>query len=90
MDRLDPIWQSRYYSYKTKAVICKALVLTVLLYGAESWPLTEAKTKKLEVFHTKALRRALDIRRRGLHLISNDELFQRADTESIAVTLRLL
>ncbi|CAF0987987.1 unnamed protein product [Adineta ricciae] len=44
-----------------KMRIYKSLVLSVLLYGAESWTLLQSDLKKLEVFQMRCLRRILSI-----------------------------
>ena len=37
------------------------MVLSILLYGSESWTLTSETTKRLEAFETKCFRRLLGI-----------------------------
>ena len=46
---------------KTKLRIFKTNVLSSLLYGAESWKITETVLKKLEVFQRRCLRSILRI-----------------------------
>ena len=48
-------------SKKTKISIFKSNVLSVLLYAAESWKVTEGIYHMLEVFQNKCLRRSLHI-----------------------------
>ena len=64
------------------------MVLSILLYGCESWALTAVQLERLEVFHRSCLRQILGLRRRD-H-VSNDELYRRCgkkvvldDTEEI-------
>jgi hypothetical protein len=51
------------------------MVLSVLLYGCESWALTAAQLLRLEVFHRGCLRQILGVRR--LDGLSNDELYEK-------------
>jgi hypothetical protein len=40
-----------------------SLVLSVLLYGAECWPIMHSQLQRLEIFHHRCLRRILRVRR---------------------------
>jgi len=44
-----------------KIRLYESLVLAILPYCAETWPITEANRKRLEGFHHKCLRRILNI-----------------------------
>ena len=46
-NRLIEIWSARNMSRKTKATLFKTLVLSVLLYGCETWQMTKGKEKKV-------------------------------------------
>ena len=46
----------------TKIKVYKAVVLTSLLYGCESWTLYRKHTKQLERFHTRSLRAIMGIK----------------------------
>ena len=61
-NRLNKIWSARGISRKTKATFFKTLVLSVLLYGCETWKLTKREEKKLDTFQTNCLRRMFCIR----------------------------
>ena len=58
---LRSIWRSSKISNHTNVRIFKSNVLGVLLYGAESWKVTNAITTRLDVFQTRCLRRILRI-----------------------------
>ena len=58
---LKSIWKNSSISLKTKVGIFKSNVLSVLLYGAESWKVTKSVCKKIEVFQNKCLSRILGI-----------------------------
>ncbi len=60
-------------------------MLSVLLYGAESWPITPSQLQ-LEVFHRRCLRSILGVRRRDG--ISTEELLRRTQLCNIGTTIR--
>jgi len=62
MKKLANIWKTNNISRKTKATLFKSLVLSVLLYGCETWKLTKGEEHRLDVFQTKCLRRIFKIR----------------------------
>ena len=74
---LRPIWRSTKYSRKTKLKIFKSNVMSVLLYGAECWRITQCDLNKLEVFQNRCLRQIHNIfwpttiSNINLHKISN-------------------
>ena len=71
---------------RTKLMLYKAVVLSVLLYGAaESWALTESQVHRLSVFHTTCLRRIMRVSR--LDMVSNEELCSRAGMPCMAELL---
>ena len=61
MARLDNIWKSRDISFQTKVKLYKSLVLSILLYGCESWTLAAETTRRLQAFESKSYRRLLGI-----------------------------
>jgi len=50
---LQRIWKCSYLSTNTKVHLYQALVMSVLLYGAETWTLLAAYIGTLEAFHMK-------------------------------------
>ena len=56
-----PVFQDNNLSLKTKRMVYRAVVMGVLLYGAEAWVNKRAVTRKLEAFNNKCLRRILGI-----------------------------
>ena len=56
-----PVFQDSNLSLKTKRMVYRAVVMGVLLYGAEAWVNKRAVTRKLEAFNNKCLRRILGI-----------------------------
>jgi hypothetical protein len=49
------VWKNRHLSIRTKVRIYEACVLSVLLYGAESWAMYRPQESKLSAFHTRNL-----------------------------------
>lgn len=84
--RLQTIWRSRAIGRKTKIRLYRTLVLTILLYGAESWPVTQSQVDRLEAFHQRQLRRILRVR--FWQHVSCEEVLARASTPSMADILR--
>jgi hypothetical protein len=61
MTRLHKIWRSSDITFGTKIKLFRALVLSTLLYGCESWTLTADLERRIEAFELKAYRRLLKI-----------------------------
>jgi len=61
-----PLWRQQSILSATKMRIYNAAVLSVLLYGAETWQLTGTFSSRLEGFDRRALRSILGIHWRDL------------------------
>ena len=59
---LNKIWRARGISRKTKVTFFKTVVLSVFLYGCETWKLTKGEEKKLDTSQTKCLKKMFRIR----------------------------
>ena len=67
-------------STTTKCMVYQAVVLGVLLYAVETWPVKQREVRILETFHHRCLRTLLGISR-ALQIfqhISNEEVRSRA------------
>ncbi|CAH1266510.1 Hypp3401 [Branchiostoma lanceolatum] len=84
--QLKPIWRARNISVRTKLRILEANVKSVLLYGCETWGLTQLNIKKLQTFINSRLRFILGIW--WPKKISNVELLDRTGQEPVEVTIR--
>ena len=84
--RLGKIWQATDIGRKTKVSLFKSLVLSVLLYGCETWKLTKGEEKKLDVFQTKCLRRIFKIR--WQQHVPNKAVLEMANTGNISDAVR--
>ncbi|KAI8513606.1 hypothetical protein Bbelb_079300 [Branchiostoma belcheri] len=54
---LSRVWRSKHLSRTTKLRTYNTLVLSVLLYGAESWTITKSLAQKLDAFDSQCLRK---------------------------------
>ena len=61
MLNLETIWKSRSITLHTKIHLYKSVILSILLYGCESWTISKNMEKRLEAFDTKAYRKILGI-----------------------------
>ncbi|KAI8487879.1 hypothetical protein Bbelb_343270 [Branchiostoma belcheri] len=59
--RLSRLWKTNNISFSVKHKLYKALVVTILLYGCETWTLLAQTERKIQSFETKCLRRLLQI-----------------------------
>jgi hypothetical protein len=57
---LSKIWKSKI-SFPTKIKLFRSLVMSILLYGYESWAITPETTRRVQSFETKCFRRVLGI-----------------------------
>ena len=57
---LKNIWKSKKLSRNTKIRIFRSNVVSVLLYGCESWKVATTISRMLEVFQNRCLRRILN------------------------------
>ena len=64
----------------------KSLVLSVLLYGCETWKLTKGEEEKLDVFQTRCLRRVFKIR--WQQHITNEAVLEMAGAAKISEEVR--
>ncbi|KAI8479503.1 hypothetical protein Bbelb_427640 [Branchiostoma belcheri] len=54
---LSRVWRSKHLSRTNKLRTYNTLVLSVLLYGAESWTITKSLAEKLDAFDSQCLRK---------------------------------
>ncbi|KAK2550105.1 hypothetical protein P5673_029297 [Acropora cervicornis] len=70
-----------------REAVYKAVVLSALLYGCESWTLYRRHTKLLDQFHQRCLRRIMNIK--WFNKVTNVKVLQKAKTQSIDTLLTL-
>ena len=75
------VWQRYSLRLSTKIQVYRAVVVTTLLYGAETWVLYRKQIGLLERFHQRCLRSILGIKWQD-HM-SNEEVLKTASLPSI-------
>ena len=63
VQRLHTIWQSKDIRKDTKLQLYNTLILSILLYGAETWTLKKADENRLLVFEMACLRKIMGVTR---------------------------
>ena len=84
--RLKAIWSSSQIGKSTKFRLFKSNVISVLLYGSETWRMTKGDEKLLDTFLHKCIRTILKIY--WPQRISNEEARERAGLDRISDTIR--
>ena len=56
------VWNRRGITTETKSKDYRAVILTTLLYGCETWTVYQGHARKLHNFHTADLRKLLSIK----------------------------
>ena len=78
------LFSSTHINAQAKAMVFVTLILGILLYGAESWRLTERVKQRLRVFHARCVRGMCRVSRKHTwkHNISTATLEQRLGLDS--------
>ena len=79
------VWSDRGLTVETKCAVYRAVVLTALLYGCESWTLYRRHVKSLEQFHQRCLRRIMNIK--WYNRVSNVKVLNKVKMPSIDALL---
>ena len=79
------VWNNKHLKSTTKISVYRAVVLTTLLYGSESWVAYRNHLNLLERFHQRCLRTILNIH--WSDYINNLKVLERADMTSIETML---
>jgi len=83
--RLANVWKRTGLSLQTKIRLYNALVISVLLYGSETWTLLKADERRLEAFHVNCQRRILGIR--WFHFVTNASVTSQTGEEGLAIRI---
>ncbi|GFN82465.1 nucleoside diphosphate-linked moiety x motif 17-like [Plakobranchus ocellatus] len=75
------VWNNKSLKIKTKIQVYRAVVLTTLLYGSETWVTYSSHIRLLERLHQRCLRTILQIH--WSDLVTNDEVLEQAEIPSI-------
>ena len=71
------VWYNNDLTFKTKCAVYRAIVLSSLLYGAETWPVYKLAAHKFNTFMMRHLRQSLNVK--WWDFISNDDILPRAN-----------
>ena len=80
------VWERRGITLKTKIKVYRAAVLTILLYGCETWTSYRRHERQMNHFHLKCLRNLLQIRWQDK--VPDTEVLKRADLPSVITMIR--
>ena len=83
--KLKDIWQAKNISIQLKIRLYKATVLSILLYGSETWITNQQQKSMLDSFATSCYRIMLNVKRTDS--ISNAEIYKRVEQKLLSVTL---
>jgi len=79
--RLANVWKRTGLSLQAKIRLYNALVISVLLYGSETW----THERRLEAFHMNCQRRILGIR--WFHFVTNASVTSQTGEEGLAIRI---
>ena len=72
----ERLWDNHHVSLRVKFKVYKAIVLSTLLYGAETWTVYRTHVKKLNAYMMRHLRETMKITWKDR--VSNDEIYRRS------------
>ena len=81
--KLGRIWKAKSFSKLTKAALYRAIILSVMLYNAEVWPIKIQDIKALEGAHIRMMRRMMASSDVNEHF-SNNQLFAEFNMSTIS------
>jgi len=76
------LWKNKHVSVRAKCKVYRAVVLTALLYGAETWTVYRTQVKRLHSYMMRQLRSIQNVTWKDK--IPNKEILQRAGLPSMA------
>ena len=79
MRNLEEIFKSNRLSQKTKVRVFNAYISSIFLYNSELWALTPSIIDKVDSFHRRLLRKALNIK--WPRIETNENLYNRTKVE---------
>lgn len=83
---LNNIWKSSHISRNLKLRIFRSNVLSILLYGCETWKVTNNIVIKLQAFVNRCLRRIIKVF--WPNAIENKDLWRRTNMEQLSIQIK--
>ena len=80
--KMKKIWRNNKISLKIKTRLYESIILSILLYSAEAWPLTATLTKRLDAAQHRWQRSILGVSWK--ERVTNKEVRERTGQQSIA------
>ena len=84
--KLERLWRSSELPISTKIKLFHTTCVTILLYGCESWVLSQDMECKINAFATSSYRVMLNIKRRDY--VSNTIIYSMTDTQPLVHCVR--
>ena len=85
--KLNRIWTSSNYSIMTKVHLYNSMVRSIIIYGCETWKMSEGDTRKLDTFQFTCMRRIIKIR--WPYVVSNEDLMKRTETKRVSTEIKI-
>ncbi len=85
-NKLSPLWNNSQISKSTKFLLFNSNVLSVLLYGSETWKMTKHDEHLVDTFLHKSINRILNIY--WPQKMTNEEVRRRAGIEAINTQIK--
>lgn len=79
------VWENNALTRKTKILVYRAVVLSTLLYGSETWTTYSTQERRLNAFHMRCLRRILGVKWQDL--TPNHVVLEEAGIQSVYALL---
>lgn len=80
------VWNNNHLSVRTKIMVYQASIVSILLYGAETWTTYAKHERKLNAFHMRCLRSILGVTWKDK--ITNEEVLARTQLPSLTALLK--
>ncbi|XP_063382696.1 uncharacterized protein LOC134669094 [Cydia fagiglandana] len=80
------VWDNKHLTVNTKMIVYQTSILSILLYGAETWTSYVKQERKLNNFHMRCLRRILNISWKDR--VTNEKVLSIARLPSITAILK--
>ena len=83
----EKLWKSKQLSNPLKSKLCRALLLSVVLYSSETWTMNKSTQRKLESFHTSCVRRILCFS--YMEKVTNEEVLARSRMSTLSAMIMI-
>jgi len=84
--RLNNTWHDRTLGLSIKILLYTSIVKAILLYSAETWPLTKTETQRLEAANHKWLRRILNVSWKDM--VRNESIREQTGQEKLELAVQ--